>query len=117
MVDKTVQSIIEGMQELKGHRIVVVDMTKLEDAPCQYFVICQGDSNIQVGAIERSVRDYVRQHAGVKPFAVDGLDNSQWVAMDYGHIIVHIFQREQRDFYDIEHLWNDAQLTELPDEY
>lgn len=116
-MDKIVKSIVEGMQELKGHRIAVVDMTKLEDAPCEYFVICQGDSNIQVGSLERSVREYVRTHADAKPFAVDGLDNAQWVAMDYGHIIVHIFQREQRDFYDIEHLWEDAKITEIPEEY
>ncbi|HBZ34462.1 MAG TPA: ribosome silencing factor [Bacteroidales bacterium] len=116
-MDKLVQSIVDGMRDLKGHRIAVVDMRELEDAPCEYFVICQGDSNIQVGALERSVREYVREHEGVKPFAVDGLDNSLWVAMDYGNIIVHIFMREQRDFYDIEHLWNDAKITELPDEY
>lgn len=112
-----VQSIVEGMQELKGKRIAVVDLSELADAPCQYFVICQGDSNIQVGALERSVREYVREHQGVKPFAVDGLDNAQWVAMDYGHIIVHIFMRELRDFYDIEHLWEDGKITEIPDEY
>lgn len=107
-------SIIEGMQEKKAKRIVTVDMTKL-NAPCQYFIICEGDSSVQVNSIADSVKDYVRIHAKQKPFAADGYENSRWIAMDYGMVIVHIFCRESRDFYDIEHLWNDAEITVIPD--
>ena len=110
-----VEKIVEGIQEKKGKRIVIVDMSELHDSPCNYFVICEGDSRVQVNAIANSIKDWVRDEIKVKPYAIDGLENSEWVAMDYGQIIVHIFQRPAREFYDIEHLWEDAKLTEIED--
>ncbi|MCK9157090.1 MAG: ribosome silencing factor [Paludibacteraceae bacterium] len=112
---EVIEKIIEGIQEKKGEKTVVVDMSKLENYVCQYFVICQGNSNSQVAAITDSIKDYVREKIKVKPFAIDGQVNAQWVAMDYGEIIVHIFQPEYRDFYKLESLWADAVLTEIPD--
>jgi len=109
-----VQTIVEGIQEKKGKKITLVNMTKL-DAICRYFVICEGSSNTQIVAIEDSVKVYVREHINEKPFAVDGLNNALWVAMDYGDVMVHIFERETRSFYDLEHLWSDAILTGIPD--
>ena len=111
--EQIVNKIVEGIQERKGKRIVVVDMSDLQEAPCSYFVICEGDSRVHVGAIAQSIKDWVRDEIKVKPYAVDGLENSEWIAMDYGQIIVHVFQREPREFYDIEHLWEDAKLTEI----
>jgi ribosome-associated protein len=108
-------TIVEGIQEKKGKKVTVVDLRKFENAACSYFVICEGDSNTHVSAIAHAVKEYVREHAGVKPVAVDGLDNAWWVAMDYTEAIVHVFQREPRTFYDIEHLWADAEITEIPD--
>lgn len=107
-------AIVEGMQEKKSKRIVLVDMTKLE-APCQYFVICEGDSSVHVSSIGMEVKDYVKKKTGEKPFATDGFDNSEWIALDYGSVIVHIFRREPRAFYDIEHLWMDADIKEFED--
>ena len=109
-----IQNIIEAIQERKGKQIKIVDMTQI-DSVCDYFVICEGNSNTQISAICDSVWDYVREHTGVKPFAAEGLRNALWIAMDYGDILVHIFQPEVRKFYDIEHLWADATLTEIPD--
>lgn len=109
-----VDKIIEGIQERKGKHITVVDMTKL-DAICRYFVICEGTSNTQINAITDSVKDYVREKTGEKPFAVDGLSNALWIAMDYGDVMVHIFERETRAYYNLEHLWSDAKLTVIPD--
>ncbi len=110
-----VEEIIKGIQEKKGKKIVVVDMTKLHDAPCQYFVIGQGDSQTQVNALGHSVKDWLIEKLRQKPYAVAGFENSEWIAMDYGHIMVHIFQKEQRDFYDLEHLWADAELKFIED--
>ncbi|MFV0470814.1 MAG: ribosome silencing factor [Paludibacteraceae bacterium] len=110
-----VKNIIEGIQEKKGKNIVVVDFSKLPDAPSSYFVICQGDSNTQVSSIATSIKDYVNEKIKVKPLATDGFENCQWIAMDYGQIIVHVFQRAYREFYDLEHLWEDAQLNRIPD--
>ena len=110
---KIVDAIVEGIQNKKGHRIVVVDLRKLEEAPAEYFVIAEGNSNTQVAAIVDEVEDFVRKTLAVKPILVDGVDNAEWVAMDYGQIIVHIFQREPRAFYDIEHLWEDGKIKEI----
>ena len=112
---KLLNSIVDGIQERKGKRIVIVDMTKLSERACDYFVICEGDSTTQVAAIADSVKDFVRKQIEVKPLAVDGMENALWVAMDYGQALVHIFHRETRSFYDLEQLWSDAKLKLIPD--
>ena len=99
-----VTKIVEGIQERKGKNIVVVNLNKLQEAPCSYFVICEGDSNVHVNAKATSIKDYVRQEIKEKPYATDGFENCEWIAMDYGQIIVHVFQRATRAYYDIEHL-------------
>lgn len=110
-----IEQIVEGIHDKKGKGVVVVDMLGLGNSVCDYFVICQGNSPNQVSAITDSVADTVREKCGKKPYAIDGLRNCQWVAMDYGDILVHIFQPDIRAFYDIEHLWADARTTEIPD--
>lgn len=110
-----IETIREGIQEKKGKNIVVADLTDIENTICNYFVICQGNSPSQVEAIVDSVKEHTREKAHCKPFAVDGLNNAQWVAMDYADVLVHVFLPEVRDFYNLEHLWADAQLTHIPD--
>ncbi|MBQ0030261.1 MAG: ribosome silencing factor [Paludibacteraceae bacterium] len=110
-----IEKIVEGIQDVKGKKIVIVDMTELENYTCSYFVICQGDSNVQVNAIAENIKDHVRTELHVKPFAVDGQANAEWIAMDYGSIIVHVFQPEPRAFYQLETLWEDAKITEIED--
>ena len=109
-----VNTIIEGIQEKKGKDIVVADLTEIEDTICKYFVICEGNTPTQLAAITESVYDYVRKETGEKPFGVDGLRNSQWVALDYSDVLVHIFLPDTREFYNLENLWADAKLTEIP---
>ena len=110
-----VTKITEGIQDKKGKGIVIADLTEIDDTICNYFVICEGNSPSQVAAIVDSIADHVREDLHVKPWAVDGLNNAEWVAMDYSDVIVHVFLPEVRDFYDLEHLWEDAKLTHLPD--
>ena len=112
---EVINRIVEGIQEKKGKGIVVVDMLGLGNSVCDYFVICQGGSPAQVGAITDSIEDTVRINCKRKPYAIDGLRNAQWVAMDYGDILVHVFLPDVRTFYDIEHLWADAKITTVPD--
>jgi len=115
-MDETKQlldKIVGGIQEKKGEKITIIDMSKLENYVCRYFVICQGKSNTHVSAIADSVKDYVREQIRVKPFATDGYVNAQWIAMDYGDVIVHVFQPEIRDFYKLESLWEDAVVEEI----
>ena len=110
-----VTSIVEGIQEKKGHHISVADLTDIDDTICQYLVICDGNSPSHISAIYESVREMAQKHTGEKPNAVDGLRNSLWVAMDYAYVVVHIFLPETRQFYDIDHLWEDAQVEQIPD--
>ncbi len=110
-----VHAITEGIQEKKGKQIVVADLSNIGDTICKFFVICQGNSPSHINAITESVAEFTRKNAQAKPTAVDGLRNAEWVAMDYSDVIVHIMLPEAHDFYDIEHLWADAQLTQIPD--
>ena len=110
-----VETITKGIQEKKGHQIVVADLRQIEGAICRYFIICQGNSPAQVEAITESVGEFARKELDEKPVHVVGLGNAQWVAMDYTDVLVHIFLPDVRDYYDLEHLWDDAKLTHIPD--
>lgn len=112
---KLIQQITEGIQDKKGKNIVVADLTKIDDAICDYFVICQGNSANQVSAIVESIKEFVNKGVHVKPYAIDGLRNAEWVAMDYAEVLVHVFLPHVREFYDLEHLWADASLNQIPD--
>lgn len=113
--EKLIQQITEGIQDKKGKKIVIADLTQIDDTICNYFVICQGNSPSQVTAIVDSVKDFARKGAHVKPYSVDGLRNAEWVAMDYADVLVHVFLPEARNFYNLETLWADAKLTTIPD--
>lgn len=111
-----IQSIIEGIQEKKGKSITHVDLHDLDVvASAQDFIICTGTSTSQVAAIADSVIEYVHKNADTKPFNYDGYQNAQWIVIDYGTIYVHVFLQEWREFYNLEELWNDAKITEIPD--
>jgi ribosome-associated protein len=109
-----VEVITEGIQEKKGHDIVIVDMQGIDGAICNYFVICSGNSPTQVEAIMDSVEEQAREKAGEKPIRVVGEQQAQWIAMDYVDVMVHIFLPETREFYNIEKLWEDACVTVVP---
>lgn len=113
--EKLVQKIAEAIQEKKGKHIVIADLTNIGDTICKYFVICQGNSPSQVIAITESIKEYVKKETGEKVYSIDGQRNAQWVAMDYGDVLAHIFLPDVREFYNLEHLWADAKLTQLPD--
>ena len=108
--------IIEGIRDRKGRDITVVDMSAIEAAPVAKFIIAQGTSTMQVGAIADSVRDYVLRNGGVKPCNYDGYGNSEWIVVDYGDVMVHIFVPEARSRYCLEELWSDAVIDDLPNE-
>ena len=113
---KLMDTIIEGIRNRKGQRIVTIDLRKIKEAPVEMMVICEGQSNTQVAAIADEIDDFVRTTTHVHPLSVAGQENAEWIAMDYGTIFVHVMQREPRAFYDIEHLWADGKVTELPEE-
>lgn len=108
--------IIEGIRQRKGHKITTIDMSGIETAATPRFIICEGTSTQQVGAIADSIRDHLLETAGVKPYNYDGYGNSTWIVVDYGDNLVHVFHPEARHLYNLEELWDDGIITELPDE-
>ncbi|MDL2256184.1 ribosome silencing factor [Parabacteroides sp. OttesenSCG-928-K15] len=110
-----VQTIVSGLQEKKGKNIVTVDLTNITGAICQYMVICEGNTPSQVSALSDSVREFARKELKEKPLSVAGYQDAQWVGMDYGTVLVHIFLPELRAFYNLDNLWADAKLTAIPD--
>lgn len=112
---RLIAAIQSGIQEKKGHRIVVADLTSTDSSICEAFVICTGGSPSQVQAVAQSIGETAREQLDARPLAVDGMREALWVAIDYGQVIVHVMLPDAREFYDIEHLWADATLTEIPD--
>ena len=110
-----VDAVVEGIQEKKGKNIVVLDMTRIDNSICKYLVICEGDSNIHVDAVADSVDDYVREKLSEKPYHIEGQNNAEWILIDYVDVIVHVFQKSVREFYNLEGLWADAKRTEIED--
>lgn len=108
-----VTQIIEGIKDVKGENIRVLDLTSLENSVCDYFVVCEGNSNTQVSAIYNSIEKVVRESVQDKPWHVEGADQAYWILMDYVNTVVHIFQNEARAFYDIEGMWGDAKITDI----
>ncbi len=108
-----VSEIIDGIEDLKGENIVVLDLTNLENSVCDYFVICEGNSNTQINAITNSIEKKVRVELGEKPWHIEGTSNAEWVLLDYVSVAVHVFQRDVRAFYDLEGLWADATVSKL----
>ena len=123
MVKKTVNTdlliteIIKGIEEVKGENITILDLREIENTVCDYFIICDGNSNTQVSAISGSVQKVVSKSLKDKPWHVEGESNAEWILMDYVNVVVHIFQKQIREFYNIEGLWGDAKITNIENTY
>ncbi len=105
--------VVEGLQEIKGQNITVLDLREIENAVTDFFIIAEGNSNTQVNSLADSVHKVVRENVGDKPWHIEGRENSEWVLMDYVTAVVHIFQTGIREFYDLESLWGDAEVTTI----
>jgi ribosome-associated protein len=102
-------TVVEGILDKKGENIVCLDLRKIENAICDYFIICEANSNIQVEAIADSVEDTVKKKMGQRPYRSEGWENALWVLIDYVDVVVHVFERDTRQFYNLESLWADAE--------
>lgn len=110
-----VDAIVEGIKEKKGEKIVTINLSEIENAVCKYFVICNANTNTQVKAIVDSVDEFTRKEVNEKAWRKEGFENAQWILLDYGSVVVHVFQTEYRGFYNIEGLWADAEINEIAD--
>ncbi len=105
-------TIVDAIQDIKGNNIIKLDLRKLDGAPTEYFIICEGDSSTQVKAIAENVSKRVREDLALNPSSREGVDNANWVLVDYFNTVVHVFYPETRRFYELEDLWSDAEITE-----
>ena len=105
--------VVEGLQEIKGQNITVLDLREIENAVTDFFIIAEGNSNTQVNSLADSVHKVVRENVGDRLWHIEGRENSEWVLMDYVTVVVHIFQTGIREFYDLESLWGDAEVTTI----
>jgi ribosome-associated protein len=108
--NKLIDAIIEGVRRKKGESIIDLDLDLLENSQCNHFIICHGNSNTQVEAIARSVEETVEEYTGENVWHTDGYRNAQWILLDYSDVMVHVFQKEIRNHYDLESLWADAKI-------
>ncbi len=114
-LSEPVSLAIEAIQNIKGKQITVLDLEKIESAPAFNFIICQGRSTSQVAAIADNIREELREKLNLKPYNYDGYKNSQWIVLDYGNLMIHVFMPEVREFYNLEDLWSDADFLKVPD--
>jgi ribosome-associated protein len=115
--DQLISVIISGIEDVKGNEINILDLREIENSVCDYFIICEGTSNTQVNAIVKSIQKKVSKTLKDHPWHVEGEDNAEWVLIDYVNVVVHVFQRHIRDYYDIESLWGDAKTTVVETNY
>ena len=108
-----IDKIVEAMQDTKGEDILIFDLSKIENSVAQTFIICSGNSNTQVSAIAGNIEKKVRNDLQDRPWHVEGYEIALWVLLYYVSVVVHVFQRETREYYDIEELWGDAQITKI----
>ncbi len=106
------EQVIDAMQDKKAKKITKLDLRKLPNAVCNYFIICHATSKIQVGAIYDNILEKVKENCGVNPFNKEGYQNAEWILIDYVDVVVHVFLEETREFYKLEQLWGDAVVTE-----
>ena len=107
-----IDTIVAAIDSKKGEQPVLADFSDMTGIASRYFVICEGHSSTQVEAIAHEVSEQTRKQLGRKPFGATGLERCTWVVLDYGDVMVHIFQPAARHFYDLEHLWS-APISEL----
>jgi ribosome-associated protein len=115
--EKIVELIIEGLKEKKGKEIVSIDISKFENSVCNYFIICHGDSTTQVSAIAQWVEKTLEEQLNEKVWKKQGFENAQWILLDYIDVVVHVFLKESRDFYNLEGLWADGKVKRIVNEY
>lgn len=120
MVDQEIQLtpealnelIIDSIQDIKGKNILKLDLRELDEAPADYFIICEGDSNTQTKAIANNIYLRLKNEIGVSPVHQEGMQSATWICMDYFNVVIHVFYKETRKFYELEDLWSDAIFSE-----
>ena len=107
--------VVEAMQSKKAVNVAVIDVREVSGVT-DYFVVGTGESSIQVKAIADAIREQIRDAVGERPWKREGTQHNQWVLLDYVDVVAHVFDRERRDYYDLERLWGDAPVEHVADD-
>lgn len=114
--EELVNKVIEALEDNKAHQITKIDLRQIENCFCSFFVICHGTSGTHIAGLTDAVEEKVKEDLGDSPFHSEGLNTSRWTVLDYGDVVVHIFDKELRDYYQLEEFWGDGILEEIPEE-
>ena len=115
--DSLISNIVDGIENVKGLDVSILDLRDIENTVCKYFVVCTGSSNTHVSAIVNAIKKNVSKELREKPFQTEGNENAEWVLIDYINVVVHVFQKQIREYYNIEELWGDAKTTKVASNY
>ena len=115
MDNSTLKVIADAMLEKKGQDVVSLDLRPIGTAISDYFIVCNADSSPAVVAIDDNVEERMIQKCKRKVLRTQGKENAFWVILDYGEVVVHVFQTPYRSFYRLEDLWADAERTVYED--
>ena len=115
--DSLISNIVDGIENVKGLDVSILDLRDIENTVCKYFVVCTGSSNTHVSAIVSAITKKVSKELKEKPFQTEGNENAEWVLIDYINVVVHVFQKQIREYYNIEELWGDAKTTKVASNY
>jgi len=115
--DSLISNIVYGIENVKGLDVSILDLRDIENTVCRYFVVCTGSSNTHVSAIVSAIKKTVSKELKEKPYHTEGNENSEWVLIDYINVVVHVFQKQIREYYNIEELWGDAKTTQVASNY
>lgn len=110
---ETINQIVTAIKEKKGKNISTLNFENISNSICDYFVICEADNSRMVASIVDEIEKQVKENRNIKPHHIEGKENSNWVLLDYFNIIVHVFQDDSRQFYSLEKLWADAEITNI----
>lgn len=113
-INNLIEKIIDGISDVKGQNIEMIDLRKIENRICDFYIICSGSSNTHVSAILESVKKKISKSLKEKPSHTEGEENAEWILLDYINVVVHIFQEQVREFYKIEELWGDCKINMIP---
>ncbi len=113
--ENIVDKVIEALEDNKAHEIVKIDLRKIENCFCSFFVICHGTSGTHIASLADAVEEKVKEELHESPFHTEGMNAAQWVVVDYGDVVVHIFDKEMRDFYQLEDFWGDGIIERIPE--
>lgn len=114
--EEIVDKVIEALEDNKAHQIVKIDLRNIENCFCSFFVICHGTSGTHIAGLTDAVEEKVKKELKESPFHTEGLNASRWAVLDYGDVVVHVFDKELRDYYQLEEFWGDGIVEMIPEE-